>query len=208
MWECWGCFESVQHVAIVRCGHWDCHTWRMHHSWAWIHGNVEMGELIKFLNWSLRTGHLSILLRLNLMEKLFILMEDDICFSYVITCLQLERGLSSSTTAQFCMCLDLLCLMSMLWERCCTENDWTRKPRKRSKQANNWLRCAESWNESLLCIINSSSKLESTKSKSDRNVRSWMLHNTYSEGLQEIRTNLPPSVHGKRDQQQQQQQAL
>jgi hypothetical protein len=88
-----------------------------------IHGNVEMGELIKFLNWSLRTGHLSILLRLNLMEKLFILMEEDICFSYVITCLQLERGLSSSTTAQFCMCLDLLCLMSMLGERCCTEND-------------------------------------------------------------------------------------
>jgi pentatricopeptide repeat protein len=89
-----------------------------------IHGNVEMGELNKFLNCSLRTGHLSILLRFNLMEKLFILMEEDICFNYVITCLQLERGLSSSTTAQFCLCLDLLCLMSMLWERCCTENNW------------------------------------------------------------------------------------
>jgi hypothetical protein len=29
------CLESVQQDAISRCGHLECHTWRMCHAWAW-----------------------------------------------------------------------------------------------------------------------------------------------------------------------------
>ncbi len=34
MWEHGGCLESVQQDAISKCGHLECHTWRMCRAWA------------------------------------------------------------------------------------------------------------------------------------------------------------------------------
>ncbi|CAM6063031.1 unnamed protein product [Sphagnum tenellum] len=43
MWEHRGCLESVQQDAISRCGHLECHTWRMCHAWACHAGLVDEG---------------------------------------------------------------------------------------------------------------------------------------------------------------------
>ncbi|CAM6013232.1 unnamed protein product [Sphagnum balticum] len=46
MWEHGGCLESVQQDAISRCGHLECHTWRMCHAWA-CHAGLETENMIK-----------------------------------------------------------------------------------------------------------------------------------------------------------------